>query len=43
MAELSVVDELQRLDELRQRGGMSQQEFDAFKAKLLASPAPVSS
>lgn len=37
MAELNVADELQKLDELRQRGVISQQEFDAYKTKVLGS------
>jgi len=37
MAEITVLDELEKADELRQRGVISQQEFDAFKAKLLGS------
>lgn len=37
MAEITVADELQRADELRERGVISQQEFDAFTARLLAS------
>jgi len=37
MAEIDVVDELQKADELRQRGILSQQEFDAYKAKLSGS------
>ena len=42
MAEITVLDELEKADELRQRGIISQQEFDAFKAKLLGSSAPAS-
>ena len=34
-AELSVVEQIEKLDELRQRGVLSQQEFDAKKADLL--------
>ncbi len=34
-AELSVVEQIDKLDELRQRGVLSQQEFDAKKADLL--------
>lgn len=37
MADISVADELQKADDLRQRGVISQQEFDAYKAKLLGS------
>jgi hypothetical protein len=43
MAEITVADELQKADELRERGVISQQEFDAFTARLLASvPVAVS-
>lgn len=38
MADISVADELQKADELRKRGAISQQAFDAYKAKLLGSP-----
>lgn len=44
MTEISLADQLQKLDELRQRGVISQQEFDAFKVQLLvsgsAAPSP---
>ena len=38
MAEINVVDELQRADELRQRGVISQQEYESFQARLTSSP-----
>lgn len=37
MRDIPGVDELQKADELRQRGVISQQEFDAYKAELLAA------
>jgi len=37
MVDISVAEELQKADELRQRGVISQQEFDTYKAKLLGS------
>jgi len=41
MAEVTVADELEKADELRQRGVISQAEFDAYKARLLGvSEAP---
>jgi hypothetical protein len=40
MADITVVDELQKADQLRQRGVISQQAFDSLKARLLTSSAP---
>jgi|GEM_PF-3095816 len=39
MAQITVADELDKADELRQRGVISQEEFDAFKVRLLGLPA----
>ena len=37
---MSTADELIKLDALRQSGALSQEEFDAAKAKLLSTPTP---
>jgi len=38
MTGITTADELQEADSLRQRGVISQEEFDTFKAKLMGSP-----
>jgi phage shock protein PspC (stress-responsive transcriptional regulator) len=38
---VSLADELQRLEQLHQRGALSAEEFARAKARLLAAPAPV--
>jgi phage shock protein PspC (stress-responsive transcriptional regulator) len=39
---MGLADELMRLDELRSRGALSEEEFARAKARLLNAPAPAS-